>query len=212
MVPETPGGEFTRERVSAHHVEFGPYTVLDLHELPEDGKGVEIEDGWLIEMAAGPRHNWVAWNLSRVIEAASVRASEDVVVCGGGAWEISTAAGIRKPDVFVLPRGAARATILREWPKVIPGRQVLMAAEVVTPGGLSECTDRVEKRRDYARVGIPRYWIVDHQPGLQVQVMTLGERGYVAKPVVTAGSVLTAEIEADKPFSVSFDPAALLEF
>lgn len=24
---------------------FGPYTVLDLHELPEDGKGFELEDG-----------------------------------------------------------------------------------------------------------------------------------------------------------------------
>jgi hypothetical protein len=28
---------------------------------------------------------------------------------------------------------------------------------------------------------------------------------------VSTGSVLMAEIEADKPFKVSFDPAALLE-
>lgn len=32
---------------------FGPYTVLDLYELPEDGKGFELEDGWLVEVAAG---------------------------------------------------------------------------------------------------------------------------------------------------------------
>ena len=38
---------------------FGPYTILDLHELPDDGKGFELEDGWLIEAAAGARHNWV---------------------------------------------------------------------------------------------------------------------------------------------------------
>jgi hypothetical protein len=26
-------------RTSPHDARFGPYTVLDLHELPEDGKG-----------------------------------------------------------------------------------------------------------------------------------------------------------------------------
>lgn len=29
----------------------GPYTGLDLESLPEDGKGHELEDGWLIELA-----------------------------------------------------------------------------------------------------------------------------------------------------------------
>lgn len=29
---------------------FGPYTVLDLYDLPEDGKGFELEDGWLVEV------------------------------------------------------------------------------------------------------------------------------------------------------------------
>jgi hypothetical protein len=80
---------------------FGPYTVLDLHELTEDGKGFELEDGWLIE---------------------------------------------------------------------------------------------------------------DHQPELRVQVLTLAEKGYAAAPPVRAGSVLVAEIAADKPFEVSFDPAVLPEF
>jgi hypothetical protein len=28
-----------RARTSPHGTQFGPYTVLDLHELPEDGKG-----------------------------------------------------------------------------------------------------------------------------------------------------------------------------
>jgi hypothetical protein len=38
-----------RARTSPHGTQFGPYTVLDLHELPEDGKGFELEDGWLID-------------------------------------------------------------------------------------------------------------------------------------------------------------------
>lgn len=200
------------EHGAAQEAGFGPYTILDLHELPEDGKGFELEDGWLIEVAASARHNWIGRNLSRIIEAAAVRASADVIVCDGGEWEISTAAGIRKPDVFVIPREVGRAAIIDESPKVIPGREVLMAAEVVSPGSSSERTDRVRKVHDYAAVGIPQYWIVDHHPDLRVHILTLGDRAYTAKPVTASGTVLVAEIDADKPFSVSFDPAALLEF
>ncbi|WP_246268126.1 Uma2 family endonuclease [Acrocarpospora macrocephala] len=186
--------------------------MLDLHELPEDGKGFELEDGWLIEVAAGSRHNWAARNLSRIIEAAAVRAGAAVIVCDGGEWEISTPAGIRKPDIFVIPREVARAVIIDESPKVIPGREVLLAVEVVSPGSSSERNDRVRKVGEYAAVGISQYWIVDHHPNPRVQVLTLGEHGYTATPAVIAGTILTSEIEADKSFEISFDPAVLLEF
>ncbi len=58
----------------------------------------------------------------------------------------------------------------------------------------SERTDRLRKVSEYARLGIPQYWIVEHSPRLSVQILTL------------------AVIEADKPFTVSFDPADLLDF
>jgi hypothetical protein len=45
-----------------------------------------------------------------------------------------------------------------------------------------------------------------------VHVLRLGEQEYISEPVVNAGTLLVAEIKADKPFTVSFDPAALLEF
>jgi Uma2 family endonuclease len=196
----------------AHDVGFGPYTVLDLHELTEDGKGFELDDGWLIEVAAGPRHNWVARNLSRIVEAAAAGVGAAVIVCDGGEWEVSTPAGIRKPDVFVIPREVARAVIIDESPKVIPGREVLLVVEVVSPGSASERNDRVRKVGEYAAVGIPQYWIVDHHFGPKVQVLRLGEHGYIAEPVTSAGTVLVTKLEADKPFKVSFDPAALLEF
>jgi Uma2 family endonuclease len=199
-------------RSVAHEVGFGPYTVLDLHDLPEDGKGFELEDGWLIEVAAGSRHNWVARNVSRIVEAAATGAGAAVIVCDGGEWEISTPAGIRKPDVFVIPREVARAVIIDESPKVIPGREVLLAIEVVSAGSSSERNDRVRKVGEYAAVGIPQYWIVDHQPNPRVRVLRIGEQEYIAEPVTNAGTLLVAEIQADKPFTVSFDPAALLEF
>jgi Uma2 family endonuclease len=195
----------------AHEVGFGPYTVLDLYDLPEDGKGFELEDGWLIEVAAGSRHHWVARNLSRIVEAAATRADAAVIVCDGGEWEISTPTGVRKPDVFVIPREVARAAIIDQSPKLIPGQEVLLAVEVVSPGSSSERNDRVRKVDEYATVGIPQYWIVDHQPHPRVRVLRLGTQGYIAEPTVSTGSVLMAEIEADKPFKVSFDPAALLE-
>lgn len=199
-------------RSVAHEARFGPYTVLDLHDLPEEGKGFELEDGWLIEVAASSRHNWVARNVSRIVEAAATGASATVIVCDGGEWEISTPAGIRKPDVFVIPRDVARATIIDESPKVIPGREVLLVVEVVSAGSSSERNDRVRKVGEYAAVGIPQYWIVDHQPHPRVRVLRLGEQEYIAEPVANAGTLLVAEINADKPFTVSFDPAALLEF
>lgn len=199
-------------RSVAHEVGFGPYTVLDLHDLPEDGKGFELEDGWLIEVAAGSRHNWVARNVSRIVEAAATGADAAVIVCDGGEWEISTPAGIRKPDVFVIPRDLARAVIIDESPKVIPGREVLLVIEVVSAGSGSERNDRVRKVGEYAAIGIAQYWIVDHHPNLRVRVLRLGEQEYIFESVANSGTLLVAEVKADKTFTVSFDPAALLEF
>jgi Uma2 family endonuclease len=201
-----------RARTSAHGIRFGPYTILDLHELPEDGKGFELEDGWLIEVAASSRHNWALRTLARIIERAAVDAGSQVVVCDGGEWEISTPAGVRKPDVFVVPREIARAAIIEESPKLIPGAELQMVAEVISPGSGSERTDRLRKVSEYAGLGIPQYWIVEHTPRLSVQVLTLTSGTYTAAPTVMEGTRLEVEIDADKPFTVSFDPADLLNF
>src|SRR6266699_1785853 len=170
-----------RVRGATEDAGFGPYTILDLHELPEDGKSFELEDGWLVEVAASSRHNWALRNLSRIIEDAAARAGSAVIVCEGGEWEVSTPAGIRKPDVFVISRESS-----------------------------SERTDRVRIVREYASLGIPQYWIVEHSPDPKVQVLTLGENGYLPGVSAVAGTELAADVEADTPFSVSFDPATLL--
>jgi Uma2 family endonuclease len=201
-----------RTRTSGHGALFGPYTILDLHELPEDGKGFELEDGWLIEVAASSRHNWVLRTLARIIERAAADASSPVVVCDGGEWEISTPAGVRKPDVFIVPRETARAAIIEESPKLISGAELLLVAEVISPGSGSERTDRLRKVSEYASLGIPQYWIVEHSPRLCVHVLTLTGATYTAAPPTLEGTRLQAEVNADKPFTVSFDPADLLEF
>ncbi|MEO3785269.1 Uma2 family endonuclease [Actinocorallia sp. B10E7] len=192
---------------------FGPYTVLDLRELPDDGKGFELEDGWLIERAADARHNWVMRALARLLDAAVREARADVLVLDGGEWEMSTPAGIRKPDVFMVPREVARAAIVDESPKVIPGREVLLLAEVISPGSGSERTDRVRKVADYAATGIPQYWIVEHTPTPLVHRLALHGETYTSVALPTGvGFLVTAEIEADKPLPVTFDPAVLMDF
>ena len=201
-----------RARTSAHSSQFGPYTVLDLHELPEDGKGFELEDGWLIEVAASSRHNWALRTLARIIERAAADGGSQAVVCDGGEWEISTPAGVRKPDVFIVPRETARAAIIEESPRLIPGTELYLVAEVISPGSGSERTDRLRKVSEYARLGIPQYWIVEHTPQVSVQILTLADGTYTASPTVAEGTRLQAEINADKPFTVSFDPADLLDF
>ena len=198
-----------RAGTPVHGAGFGPYTVLDLRALPEDGKGFELEDGWLVEMAPSPRHNWALQNLAKSINLAAVATRSPVIVCQGE-WEISTPAGVRKPDVFVIPREVARAAILDDSPKVIPGRELLMVAEVISPGSGSERTDLMRKVAEYAALGIPQYWLVEHTPHLSVRVLRLDGTDYVPDPVVTEGSILEAEIQADKPFTVSLDPAHLL--
>jgi Uma2 family endonuclease len=201
-----------RVRTPPHASQFGPYSVLDLHELPEDGKGFELEDRWLTERAASSRHNWALRNLARIIERSAAGAGSQAVVCDGGEWEISTPAGVRKPDVFAVPREIARAAIVEESPRLIPGTELYLVAEVISPGSGSERTDRLRKVSEYALLGIPQYWIVEHTPRPSVQVLTLADGVYTAAPAVMEGARVEAVIDADKPFTVSFDPADLLDF
>ncbi|MEU0500386.1 Uma2 family endonuclease [Nocardia sp. NPDC005998] len=188
---------------------FGPYSEVDLHDLPDGGRGFELEDGWLIAVATGARHNFVVQRLGRLIDAAAVGAA--VHICIGGGWEVGTPSGVRKPDIVVIPRDIARAAIVAETPRVILGREVLLAVEVVAPGNGTERTDRVRKVREYAAIDIAQYWIVEHHPEVRIHRMLLADGAFRASPVVAAGTVCTAQIQADPPFRVSFDPAALIE-
>lgn len=191
---------------------FGPYTVLDLHDLSEDGKGFELEDGWLVEVAAGARHNWIAHRLAHLVRSALP--NDSLVVLDGGEWEISTPTGVRKPDVLVVPRDVARSVIVDEVPKILPGLDVLLVVEVVSPGSGSERTDRVRKVGEYAALGIPEYWIVEHRPGIRVSRLLLdaGAGTYRADPAVGSGSVFDVVLLGDSDVRLSFDPEQLIEF
>ncbi|MEV6213734.1 Uma2 family endonuclease [Nocardia sp. NPDC051833] len=186
--------------------------MLDLHDLPEDGKGFELEDGWLVEVAAGARHNWIARRLGGILQDSLP--DDTLMVLDGGEWEVSTPTGVRKPDVLIVPRDVARAVIVDEVPKLLPGLDLLLAVEVVSPGSGSERTDRVRKVREYADLGIPEYWIVEHRPDIRLLRLRLDpDTGtYRADPPVSSGALFTAEVPGVDDTRVSFDPAQLIEF
>jgi len=123
----------------------GPYTDLDMCELPDGGKGFELEDGWLIEVSGGARHNFVLQRLGRFLDVAAGDAA--VHICIGGGWAVRTRSGIRRPDIVVVARDVARVAIVENPPRLIPAADVLLAVEVVAHGTDSERTDRVRKVR-----------------------------------------------------------------
>lgn len=190
--------------VSAVH-EYGPYTLYDLDALPEDGKRYELADGWLTELSPSPWHDHAADRLKDILRDAARRAHAEVYVAGGPN-DISTPSGIRKPDVFVVPRDVARAAIGGKL-RTYYGSDLLLVVEVVSPRSGSEQVDRVRKVGEYAKARIPVYWIVDLEPEVKITVLALRGEEYVLDGEVRAGHVLAS----DQPFALSFDPAALTE-
>jgi Uma2 family endonuclease len=189
---------------SAVH-DYGPYTLYDLDALPEDGKRYELADGWLTELSPSPWHDHAADRLKEIFRIAARQTSAEVYVAGGPN-DISTPAGIRKPDVFIVPRDVARAAIAGKI-RTYYASDLLLVAEVISPRSGSEQVDRVRKVREYARAGIPVYWIVDLEPEAKITILALHDGDYVLDAEVRAGHILSAS----QPFAVSLDPAALGE-
>ena len=185
--------------------EYGPYTLYDLDALPEDGKGYELADGWLTELSTSPWHDYGAERLKEILKAAAAQAGADMYVVGGPN-DVSTPAGIRKPDVFVVPKDVAYSAISRRV-RTYYASDLLLVVEVVSPRSGSERTDRVQKVGEYAKAGIPLYWIIELDPDPKVTVLSLREDAYELAAEVRAGHMLSV----GEPFPVSFDPVALTE-
>ncbi|MCP2320648.1 Endonuclease, Uma2 family (restriction endonuclease fold) [Nocardia amikacinitolerans] len=188
----------------AHEHTFGPYTVYDLDALPDEGKGYELADGWLIPLSPSPRHDMAADILRDLLRSAARAAGAHVYV--QAPMDISTPAGIRKPDVGVLDRDAARAAH-EQNARTFYGRDVLLAAEIVSRRSGSEQVDRVDKVIDYAHTGIEHYWIIDLEPRPRVELYRLRESAYECVGTVYAGH----RLDVEKPFPIAFDPAELLD-
>ncbi|WP_162958211.1 Uma2 family endonuclease [Nocardia yunnanensis] len=184
---------------------YGPYTVEDLHGLPDEGKAFELVDGWLIELSPSTRHDYLAQVLARILQRAAEDAGVDVYV--QAPMDISTPAGARKPDVALM--GAAAARSARDLGlSLYPGNDVQIAIEIVSRGSGSEREDRHRKVTEYARTGIDQYWLVDFDPRPRIQIRRLNGAAYTDPIVLEDADVL----DVSHPFPITFPLTRLSDF
>jgi Uma2 family endonuclease len=190
----------------AYDYGYGPYTVEDLHGLPDNGRTYELVDGWLIELAPSTRHDFIARRLGRILERAAEDARARVYV--QAPMDISTPAGARKPDVAVIDALAA-SSARRLGRSLYHGADVLLAVEVVSRGSGSEREDRGRKVTEYALAGIPQYWIVDFDPEPRLQILHLTDAGRYGPPLAFSGD---DTVKVEHPFPVSFPLSDLQDY
>jgi Uncharacterized protein conserved in cyanobacteria len=147
----------------------------------------------------------VSANLREIFKEAARRAGADVFI-DGGEYEFVVPTGVRKPDVFILDADAERAACEADELYINPA-DLFVVAEVVSPRSGSEPHDRVFKRDEYAKVGIPQYWIVDFKPVPRIEVLELNAGGVYKTTQVVTGDEILVVVE---PFDMTVVPNALL--
>ncbi|HEY5858419.1 MAG TPA: Uma2 family endonuclease [Aldersonia sp.] len=122
-----------------------------------------------------PLHQRISRRLTQLLEhalPADLEALQEVEVTTDANFPPS----VRAPDIVVVPR---RVTVQRS-PRVLAA-DVLLVVEIVSPGShwLPQ-TDHLIKLHEYAKAGIPHYWIVDstRAPGEQFLAFNLADKGY----------------------------------
>jgi Uma2 family endonuclease len=99
------------------------------------------------------------------------------------------------PDVFVVHEEA----LSREGACFEPG-EVLLVVEVLSKDNRSH--DLILKRHDYAKAGIPQYWIVDPDARTLTVLGDIGQGGYHQLAEIRPGERWTAE----HPYPLRLDP------
>jgi len=166
--------------------ETKPWTLEELHRLPDDGNKYELVRGELfVTPPPSVSHEDIIaiflrllvpyvgqWKLGRVHTArAVVRALESEV----------------EPDVMVRPVGAPTD----DWAKLpVP----ILIIEIASKS--TRRRDRGQKRAHYLDLGVPDYWIVDRETRT-IQIVRLG-----AEDVVEHETAAWHPNTADEPFVV----------
>lgn len=168
------------------------YTIADLDDFPEDGRRFELADGWLIVSPMARRlHQLACQRIGELLNAAS---PPELFAFGLPINVDDPDATHFEPDVTV---------VRREFATIENGDVPLLAVEVRSPSSAGR--DALLKRREYARLGIGSYWLVDvDQPSLLALDLVDGE--YVEVGRASGDESLTLA----RPFPVTIVPAALI--
>ncbi len=132
-------------------------TVEMYQRLPEEiSRAIEIVDGYVAFCEApSPQHQLAARRLANLIE----RAARAAVKQSGDCLTVNIDVDLRLRDIPLLNRrpDVVLYRCLDDGERLRSDHAQLVV-EIVSP--TSETTDEVDKLGEYARAGIPHYWIV----------------------------------------------------
>ncbi|MEV5835068.1 Uma2 family endonuclease [Nocardia sp. NPDC052112] len=162
-----------------------PIPVVDVDMylgMPEDiARTVEIRDGLIVHCESpSPNHVAISDNIKGALrEAVSKHPSEAPCLRASGELDMLVSEvpfHYKRPDAIVYrridePRG--------KWKTKPMASDTLLVVEVVSPNTVT--ADLVEKRAEYARLGIAHYWIVrmvqDDGPVTSIEMLRLTTDG-----------------------------------
>lgn len=142
------------EKLSEPQADVGPYTWSDFIGLDEDDPR-ELLDGYLVEIEVP---TWIHEGIvSTLIEIM-------------GPWARARKAGRVIPSGYKVRRSDKRgympdlqfyrsANLPTDQAKGLERGHPDLVVEVISPSSSSK--DRVQKRHDYAAIGVPEYWLID---------------------------------------------------
>lgn len=169
----------------------------DFERLPEDdSRRYELQEGVLhVTPKAASLHQRVVKRLAAMLDQQlneRWEAVPDVEVVLAAAYPST----LRVPDVVI-----AATDLIDQNPNRLHAQDVVLAVEVISPG--SSRMDRVYKLFEYAKAGIPFYWVVELGDPVSVTAMRLDGETY---DVVFDGS---GEMSLDQPFPLHLDLPSL---
>lgn len=167
-----------------------PWTVEDLHDLPEDdGRRFEIVDGSLhVTPPPDHLHAQVATNLFWPPRAEIP--ADLILVIGAGVHRADGLTRYLEPDLMVVRRRTRRG------PTLAGPEEAVLVVEVMSPSSVTH--DQVTKRALYAEMGVDHYWIVDLRRGIRLIALRRKDAEYVEVARFADDEV----VQLDEPFPV----------
>ncbi|GII75148.1 hypothetical protein Sru01_01300 [Sphaerisporangium rufum] len=134
-------------------------TAEEYEQLPEEiARAIEIVDGHVVYCAAPtPNHQTAGRRLANMLE----RHARAVMAQGHECLTVNNDVDLRLRDVPLLnrrPDVALYRCLDEERGERLRAEHALLVVEIVSPG--SETQDTTDKLGEYAKAGIPHYWIV----------------------------------------------------
>jgi Uma2 family endonuclease len=165
----------------------------DALELDEARRWELVEGGIVMTPRPRPLHQIVSKNLTRLLDERrphSLAVLQEVEVT----VEARFPPTVRDPDLVVVNR-----SVVDRNPVRVDALDVVLVIEIVSPG--SRRTDRVMKAYEYAKAGIPHYWIVDldAEPDERFLMHVLRDGTYQR-----AGALVGDRVQTNEPVALDF--------